>query len=168
MSDSFCKRLVDSFESRPDKIAMRIVGDETEVYTFGRSLEMIRSIAYRLGQEGITFGDRVALIGENHPSWAIAYLGILYHGAVVVPMDPHGETATLANFLENSEAKLVFVGDESLEILDRIYERISRFIPTVVWQMEITPASSRQDGGGTLFSEWTSTPFPESFASEIP
>ena len=68
MSDSFCKRLVDSFESRPDKIAMRVVGDDSEVYTFGESLKRIRSLAWRLKQEGIEFGDRIALIGENHPS----------------------------------------------------------------------------------------------------
>ena len=115
MSDSFCKRLVDSFESRPDKVAMRVVGDDAEVYTFGESLKKIRSIAWRLKQEGIEFGDRVALIGENHPAWAIAYLGILYYGAVCVPMDPHGETATLANFIENADSKLAFVGSESAD-----------------------------------------------------
>ena len=31
-------------------------------------LAQIRSIAYRLSQEQIAFGDRVALIGENHPN----------------------------------------------------------------------------------------------------
>src|SRR5438270_14034637 len=101
MSDSFCKRLIDSFETRSEKIAMRIVGDESEVYTFGKSLNAIRSIAYRLQIENIEFGDRVALIGENHPSWALAYLGVLYRGAVCVPLDPHGEIETITNFIEN-------------------------------------------------------------------
>jgi non-ribosomal peptide synthetase component F len=91
---------------------MRIVGDDTQIYNFGDTLRQIRSIAYRLEREGVAFGDRVALIGENHPCWAIAYLGILYRGAVCVPMDPHGETETVKNFLENSEAKLAFVGQE--------------------------------------------------------
>ena len=84
MFDSFCKRLIDSFESRPENVAMRIVGDDSQVYTFGETLSKIRSVAFRLGQEGVEFGDRVALIGENHPAWAIAYLGTLYHGAVCV------------------------------------------------------------------------------------
>src|SRR3982751_2314904 len=103
MSDSYLKRLVESFESRAEKISMRIVGDDSQVYTFGESLREIRAIAYRLEQEGGAFGGRVAVIGENHPCWAIAYLGILYRGAVCVPMDPHGEIATLTNFIENSE-----------------------------------------------------------------
>ena len=91
MSDSYLKRLVNTFETKRDKVAMRVVGDDSEVYTFGQSLSLIRSIAYRLGQENVGRGDRVALIGENHPCWAIAYLGTLYHGAVCVPLDPHGE-----------------------------------------------------------------------------
>ena len=33
------------------------------------------------------FGDRVAILGENHPNWAIAYLGILHRGAVVTPLE---------------------------------------------------------------------------------
>ena len=160
MSDSFLKRLIDSSESRPEKIAMRIVGDDSEVYTFGRSLQMIRSIAYRLEQEGIGFGDRVALLGENHPSWAIAYLGTLYRGAVVVPMDPHGETATLANFLENSEAKLVFVGSETLNKFDEVLQKSGRDIPLVVWSVSANDYAP--------FADWSSTPFPESFASQIP
>jgi hypothetical protein len=53
-------------------------------------LDRIRSIAWRLEQEGIGCGDRVALMGENHPHWAMIYLGILYRGAVVVPLDPAG------------------------------------------------------------------------------
>ena len=63
-------------------------------------LAQIRSIAYRLTQEEIAFGDRVALIGENHPNWAIAYLGIIYRGAVVTPMDPAATTQALSAFLK--------------------------------------------------------------------
>ena len=100
MPDSYLKRLVDSFEARTDKIAMRIVGDDSQVYTFGQSLSRIRSVAYNLELEGVESSDRVAVIGENHPSWAIAYLGILYRGAVCVPLDPHGEIETLTNFIE--------------------------------------------------------------------
>src|SRR3954463_9637911 len=165
MSDSFCKRLVDSFESRADKVAMRVVGDESEVYTFGRSFTLIRSVAWRLEQEGVQLGDRVALIGENHPSWAIAYLAILYRGAICVPMDPHGETATLANFIENSEAKLAFVGDESLEKFARIQDRVPRSVRRVIW--------STRDSSGAIdedehFDLWASTSFPEEFGKVQP
>ncbi len=67
-----------------------------ETMTFGSMLAQVRSIAYRLAEEGIRFGERVALMGENHPNWAIAYLGIMYRGAVVTPLDPAAATQALA------------------------------------------------------------------------
>src|SRR5687768_4719934 len=183
MSDSFCHRLVDSFESRSERVAMRIVGDDSHVYTFGETLRQIRSIAYALHKHGVEFGDRVALIGENHPSWAIAYLGILYRGAVCVPLDPDGETETLANFIENSEAKLVFIGSEVSEKFQKIEDRVGKRLPFAIWRHESEPgavatgipsvASIR--GGqpvatapGSDFRDWTSFDFPDSFASEMP
>src|SRR5687767_14097900 len=135
MAESFCSMLVEAFEARPDKIAMRIVGSEDEVYTFAQILSRIRSIAYRLEQEEVEFGDRVALIGENHPSWAIAYLGTLYMGAVCVPLDPHGEIETITNFIENSQAKVAFLSPDQKERFAQIQEKIGRHIPAVVWSV---------------------------------
>ncbi|HUR96729.1 MAG TPA: AMP-binding protein, partial [Pyrinomonadaceae bacterium] len=164
MSDSYLKRLVESFEARTDKISMRIVGDDSQVYTFGDSLRQIRAIAYRLAQEGVEFGDRVAVIGENHPRWAIAYLGILYRGAVCVPVDPHGEIATLTNFMENSVAKVAFVGEEVEPTFREIEKKLGRELPAIIWSRSQAPDAA----GGTGFANWASTPFPESFAHEIP
>ncbi|CAN5685721.1 AMP-binding protein [soil metagenome] len=163
MSDSYLKRVVDSFESRADRVAMRIVGADSSVFTFGETLDQVRAIAYRIGKEQIAFGDRVALIGENHPSWAIAYLGVLYHGAVCVPMDPHGEIETITNFFENSEAKLAFIDREQLERFRQIEEKLGRSIPAVVWG-DGDPLTN----GFQSFDDWTATDVPESFAREIP
>ncbi len=184
--------LISAFNERPDKVAMRIVGSETQVYTFGELLHKIRSVAYRLGQENVAFGDRVALIGENHPSWAIAYLGALYHGAVIVPMDPHGEIETITNFLENSEAKVAFLSPDQKERFSQMQEKLSRKIPAVVW--EVASPQSRKDAevkkdteqietasrtlsaslrlscsnGFQNFEDWAATEYPASYADEMP
>jgi long-chain acyl-CoA synthetase len=129
MNDSYCQRLVASCEKNAARIAMRIVGDETEVYDYGELLRQIRAVAYRIEEEGVAFGDRVALIGENHPCWAVAYLGTLYRGAVCVPIDPHGEIETITNFLENSEARLAFLSPDMTEKFSQIEEKLGRHIP---------------------------------------
>ncbi|MFT3744628.1 MAG: AMP-binding protein [Pyrinomonadaceae bacterium] len=159
---SFLRMLIDSFNQRPDKVAMRVVGSDSEIYTFAEMLQKVRSVAYRLGQENVAFGDRVALIGENHPSWAIAYLGTLYHGAVCVPLDPHGEIETITNFLENSEAKVAFLSPDQTGRFSQIEEKLGRHIPAVVWNLE------NSTNGFKKFEEWSSTDFPESYAAEIP
>jgi len=114
---------------------MRIVGDDREIYTFGESLDIIRSLAFRIEQENVDFGDRVALMGENHPSWALAYLGVLYRGSVCVPLDPQGEIETLTNFIENSEAKLAFIGSDQVEKFQQIEEKLGYHIPAIVWDI---------------------------------
>jgi len=175
MGDSYIKRLVATFDRKSDQIAMRVVGDDSEVYTYGETLSSIRSIAYRLGQENVGRGDRVALIGENHPCWAIAYLGTLYHGSVCVPLDPHGEIETLSNFLENSEAKVAFISPDMADRFREIEERVGHSIPTVVWS--VPPADGSSNGHDQRpaaadrtdsFEDWSSTEFPESFSSEVP
>ena len=167
MTPSFLQRLIDTCEARPDKIAMRVVGDGSQVYSYGEMLGQIRSVAYRLSEEGIEFGDRVALIGENHPCWAVAYLAILYRGAVCVPLDPHGEIETITNFLENAEARLAFIGPEMREKFDRIDERLKHRIRAVEWDSAVAPAYRQQDTGA-VFADWAATEFPDSFASDIP
>ncbi|MEO5858952.1 MAG: AMP-binding protein [Pyrinomonadaceae bacterium] len=152
MSDSFCQRVIDSFESRSDKTAMRIVGDDSSVYTFGETLASVRSVASRLSAEGVEHVDRVALIGENHPSWAVAYLATIFNGSVCVPMDPNGEIETITNFIENSEAKLAFIGSEVVEKFSKIEERLGRKIPAVVWGSDASSSN-----GFHAFEEWEST-----------
>jgi long-chain acyl-CoA synthetase len=162
MTMIFCRRLIDSSDKNHEKVAMRVVGDDSEIYTYGEMLKQIRAVAYRLEQENIEFGDRVALIGENHPAWAISYLAALYRGAVCVPMDPHGEIETLTNFLENSEAKLVFLSPDMTEKFQQIEEKLGRNIPAVVWRMESS------SNGFQKFEDWSKTEFPESFAQKEP
>lgn len=162
MNNSFCERIVESCEKHAARTAMRIVGDDAEVYDYAELLRQIRAVAYRIREEKIEFGDRVALIGENHPCWAIAYLATLYHGAVCVPIDPHGEIETITNFLENSEAKLAFLSPDMTEKFGQIEEKLGRHIPSVVWRME------NSSNGFQRFEDWVATDFPESFARETP
>lgn len=158
MEKSFCQLITDAAEAHRDKFAMRIVGEETDgKYTYGEMLDGVRSIAYRLEKEGIAFGDRVALIGENHPRWAIAYYGILFRGAVCVPIDPHAEIETLTNFIENSEAKMAFIGEDFIKSFHKLEENLDRKLPAVVLQ------NIESSNGFQSFEDWASTTRPGDF-----
>lgn len=133
-----------------------------ETTTFGSMLSQIRSLAYRLSLEQIDFGDRVAIIGENHPNWAIAYLGIMYRGAVVVPLDPSATIETLANFLRDSETKLAFVAESSLEK----FRAVSESLVCPIRVISLQPAAAVN--GSASFSAWTQTPRPPEFNKTSP
>ncbi len=159
---NFCQKLIDSCETYPDKIAMRVVGVDSEIFTFSEFLKQIRAIAYKLEQEDVGVGDRVAVIGENHPCWAVSYLGVLYRGAVCVPLDPHGEIETITNFIEDSEAKIVFLSPEVTEKFTLIQEKLGRTIPAVVWR------ERERLNGFHRFEDWANNEFPDDFAKKEP
>ena len=162
-TETFCQRLIEAASIRPDKVAMMVIGpDSKETVTFGSMLAQIRSIAYRLIQEKIQFGERVALIGENDPNWAIAYLGIIYRGAIVTPLDPAATTQALGEFLKGSDAKLAFVSPASLSKFRGACEQIGRSIPIVALHTFTEP------NGIGRFEEWRETPTPREFDETTP
>ena len=161
--ETFCQRVVAAAGIRPDKVAMVAIKPEgAETVTFGSVLAQVRNIAYRLSQEKIAFGDRVALIGDNHPNWAIAYLGIIYRGAVVTPLDPAATTQALATFLKGSEAKLAFVSPASVDKFRAACAQIGRNIPAVALQRVTQPV------GLARFEDWAETPTPNEFNETPP
>lgn len=166
MAQTFCEQLIASAEARPGKVAMTRLGKAgPETTTFGSMLDQIRSIAWRLEREGIGFGDRVALMGENHPQWAMVYLGLLYRGAVVVPLDPAGTMETLSTFVEDSEARRAFVSYASLDKFRAICDRIGRSMPVT--------AIGEANGAGSAngyerYEDWAECKFPDDFAEAGP
>ena len=163
LPQTFCQHLIATANAHHDNVAMALIephGKETT--TFGSMLAQVRSIAYRLSNEGVAFGDRVALIGENHPNWAIAYLGIIYRGAVVTPLDPSATTQALATFLKSSEAKLAFVSPASLEKFRSACELSGINIPAVA----LRPFTD-SNGLGDFF-DWSQTSVPKSFIEASP
>jgi long-chain acyl-CoA synthetase len=160
---TFCERLIASASIRPDKVAITLLnGPEPRTITFNSMLAQIRSIAYRLQLERIAFGDRVAIIGENHPNWEIAYLGILYRGAVVTPLDPAATTTALAAFLRDSDAKLAFISPTSLPKFRAACEQLGQHIPAV----SLLPLTERD--GLSDFDDWANTPVSEDFMRAVP
>jgi long-chain acyl-CoA synthetase len=69
----------------------------------------IQALTAFLEKNDILPGDRVALLSTNMPNWAIAYFSITFMGAVVVPILPDFSVAEIANVLEHSGAKAIFV-----------------------------------------------------------
>ncbi|MBW8172873.1 long-chain fatty acid--CoA ligase [Ornithinimicrobium sp. Arc0846-15] len=64
--------------------------------------------------QGVTAGDRVALMLPNLPAFPVIYYGALRLGAIVVPMNPLFKRREIEFYLQDSQAKLIFAmpGDE--------------------------------------------------------
>jgi long-chain acyl-CoA synthetase len=110
------QRFVKCATNHASKAAMSLLdAGAFENTTFDSMLRQVCSVAYRIEKAGVNPGDRVAIIGESHPNWAIAYLAILHAGAVVTPLDPSATALALASFLMDSGARLAFVSPTCLD-----------------------------------------------------
>jgi long-chain acyl-CoA synthetase len=167
MTQTFCHKLIESAARRADKAAITLIKpDNTETVTFNELLAKARSLAFRLSREGIEKGDRVALLGENHPHWALAYYGILLRGAVAVPLDPAASLEALTAFLKGSAAKLAFISPASLNKFRSACERLGQQIPAVLLHPTQPPNDS--PNGFAHFEDWASAPIPPEFSAAPP
>jgi len=86
----------------PDRISL----------TYNESMAKIKAVARWLHGKGIRKDDKVALTGKNSPEWAVSYLGILFAGAVVVPLDYQLKNEETELLLKTSRARILFVDEE--------------------------------------------------------
>jgi long-chain acyl-CoA synthetase len=64
-----------------------------------------------LKNQGVTHGDRVAILGENSPQWGIAYFAITTMGSVAVPILPDFNTYEIHHILGHSGSKVIFISE---------------------------------------------------------
>jgi long-chain acyl-CoA synthetase len=92
-----------SFE--PDRVSL----------TYREALERIKGVAAWLASMGVKRGDHVAVSGKNSPEWAVAYMGTLFAGATVIPIDYGLHDHEIENLLKSAEPKFFFVDEEKYE-----------------------------------------------------
>src|ERR1700743_3194235 len=97
--------LVASKQRNPDSIALRC--DELE-FTYAEFDAAASRVATLLKQAGVEPGDRVGVMLPNTPAFAIAFYGIMFRGAVAVPMNPLLKAREVSYYLSNSGAKALF------------------------------------------------------------
>jgi long-chain acyl-CoA synthetase len=72
--------------SDPALVARQPSGEQASI-TYRELRDRSRRAALLLAARGVKPGDRVLLIAENSPDWALAYFAIVGAGAVAVPLD---------------------------------------------------------------------------------
>lgn len=76
--------------------------------------EEINSIAKFLIDEGVEEKENVAILSSNYIEWTIADLAILSCRAVVVPIHYTAPVQNIEYIIEETQAKIVFVGEQDL------------------------------------------------------
>ncbi|NIP37546.1 MAG: AMP-binding protein [Candidatus Dadabacteria bacterium] len=73
-------------------------------YSFSDVIDLVQKLSRHLNEIGISKGDRVAIIGENRPEWAISFFALSWIGAVAVPLDARASEDNHKLAISHSEA----------------------------------------------------------------
>jgi long-chain acyl-CoA synthetase len=95
-------------------------GDIWNTYSSKDLKRIVDNLSLAFLSEGITLGDKVAIISENRPEWNFIDLALQQTGAISVPMYPTITSSDYAYIFEHAEVKMIFVGDQ--EIYDKASE----------------------------------------------
>ncbi len=88
--------------------------------SYGEMARQVRLLAGGLAVLGVQKGDRVAILSENRPEWAIADLAIMSLGAMTTSLHTTYNHQAIANLLVHCSAKILVVSNSELlkKVLD--------------------------------------------------
>ena len=131
-------------------------------YTFNSFKGKCDSLSKKLTQYGIGSGDKVAILSQSMPNWSVAFFSIVPFGRIAIPILPDSSPNEVANILEHSESKVIFVSQRlaskiSQEIIDKM---------TLVIDLDTFEVIKSDDNKFTCDGR-TSIPTPDDIATII-
>ena len=90
---------------------MHKVEGQYQGFSYHELGERVKNFALGLASLGVKKGDRVSILSENRPEWAISDLAILSLGAINVPIYPSLIPQQIEFILNDSEAKLIITSN---------------------------------------------------------
>jgi long-chain acyl-CoA synthetase len=108
------KSIIQFFEESVDKFSSNVYlwekpGEKYEGTTYSETRAQVYEFSAGLMNLGISKGDRLCLISEGRNSWVIGELGILFAGAVNVPLSVKLNPEEIKFRINHSGAKMVLV-----------------------------------------------------------
>jgi len=120
---SLLKRSIELYG--PKKVLSKV---DKEPMTYEQLNENVHAIIKLLKQNGIKKGDKVALLSENMPNWAVAYFAVTYFGGIIVPILPDFHPSDVQHIIRHSEAKAVFVSQKHLQTIEELENSNMKFV----------------------------------------
>ena len=106
------KSIIQFFEESVEKFSSNVYmwekpADKYEGTTYGETKKQVYEFAAGLITLGIKKGDRISLISEGRNSWVIGELGVLYTGAMNVPLSIRLDPSEIKFRLNHSESRMI-------------------------------------------------------------
>jgi long-chain acyl-CoA synthetase len=137
--------LLQSTQVFGDRPALSMIGAEALPYRV--LLPRAQGLAALLAAHGVSRGDRVALLSENMPNWAVAYFAVASMGAVVVPILTDFTAAQVSMIVSHAGCRALIVSGKARDKIAEV--RTGRLIVRVEdFTVEQTVAGEGSPAGG--------------------
>jgi acyl-CoA synthetase (AMP-forming)/AMP-acid ligase II len=90
----------------PDRVYLECLEPRVRL-TFADLDALTRRLTHVLAERGLRASDRVALLGDNGPSWVVAFFGVQRYGATVAPLNVEVNAKSLGPMLRDLAPRLV-------------------------------------------------------------
>jgi long-chain acyl-CoA synthetase len=119
------KSLIQFFEESVEKFSNNVYlwekpNDKYEGTTYGETRKQVYEFAAGLIKLGIKKGDRISLISEGRNSWVIGEMGILYAGAVNVPLSVKLNPDEIKFRISHSGSRMILVSSIQAQKLKHV------------------------------------------------
>ena len=102
----------------PDNLCFHVFSPKEEKFTYREAEKKIKEVSYYLISQGVKKGDKIGVSGKNSPEWAIAYLGVIYAGAIVVPLDYSLKDQEMEHLISFGGVSRLFIDKERIDRID--------------------------------------------------
>lgn len=84
----------------------------------------VEHLATALTHRGMQSEDRIAILGENRPQWAMTYLAVACSGATCLPIDKELRSQEIFHILHFCDAKMIVASEKYVEELLAMQPRL--------------------------------------------
>lgn len=144
MTLDFFEQLRSNIDRLHDRIAMQaLTRGGRDSFSYHRIGREIAAISRYLRSSGVSAGQTVGILMENHPRWGIAFLAAQSAGAVVVPFDVLLPAETLTYLVRHSECRFLIISGQFMRLLEEVQQALPEPLPFLV--VEKDAASTHWD-----------------------
>lgn len=120
---------------RPESVYL-IAPEPNLSMTFAGLQKASRRLAHYLFDRGIQPGEKVALLMHNGYQTCRLFIGAMYGGFCITPLNLLAQSSQLEYMLDHSDATIVFVSSDQLERLNAALANVTRKIMVVVCDVD--------------------------------
>lgn len=132
---------------QPDKVYLIAPEPKLEL-TYAQLKADSVALGKQLVKMGLKKGDKVSFMAGNGYQTAKLFLGVMYAGMVVAPLNLQAQHSQLVYVLEHSDAKLVFVLEEHKKRLEEALAEVNREIEVIAFDRDAKEIFPEEDLSG--------------------